>query len=246
MIEAITFDLWWTILIDTPEFDETRKKIRMKGFHRILGSQGLDTSLEDLHNAYDRSRKVLEDIWFTNEEIAPSDQIKVILDLAGSVIWEEFDDDVLSELEMEYGSAILRDLPQLDEEIVGILQACKDKNLKVGLICNVGRSSGRYLTKTLEELGIVSYFDSLIFSNEIGVRKPDPRIFRIALGKLGTTPDHTVHVGDELMSDVLGAKNVGIRAIWVNRSKEQIQEGIPKPDYEIDDLTGLIEILDRM
>ena len=61
------------------------------------------------------------------------------------------------------------------------------------------------------------YVDVLLVSEEAGVSKPDPRIFQIALERLGSRPDEAVMVGDSWSADIVGARGAGIRAIWFNR-----------------------------
>ena len=71
-----------------------------------------------------------------------------------------------------------------------------------------------------------------------GIEKPDPRIFRIALDEAGCAPHEMVHVGDSLQTDVAGAQNAGIRAVWLNREGQHRPAGI-EPDWELTSLAGL-------
>jgi len=70
----------------------------------------------------------------------------------------------------------------------------------------------------LAYLGMTALVDVLVVSEEAGVRKPEPAIFRIALERCGSAPEHAVMVGDSWGADVLGAKAAGIRAVWLNRT----------------------------
>ena len=54
----------------------------------------------------------------------------------------------------------------------------------------------------------------MIFSDEVGIRKPDPHIFQLAATKLGVQTYEIIHVGDNLKSDIWGAKNAGLQTIW--------------------------------
>jgi HAD superfamily hydrolase (TIGR01549 family) len=64
--------------------------------------------------------------------------------------------------------------------------------------------------------GLASYVDALVASEDVGVSKPDPRIFEIALERVGASAPEAVMVGDSWANDVAGAHAVGIRAIWFN------------------------------
>ncbi len=78
--------------------------------------------------------------------------------------------------------------------------------------------------KKLKFLGLSDAVDLLVASAEVGVAKPDPRIFRTALDRAGTEPEGAVMVGDSWSSDVVGARESGIRPIWFNRFR------IPRPE----------------
>ena len=66
-------------------------------------------------------------------------------------------------------------------------------------------------------IGVEPFIDELVASAEVGVTKPDARVFQAALSRLGGTPDQAVMIGDSWSSDILGATGMGIRAIWLNR-----------------------------
>lgn len=65
--------------------------------------------------------------------------------------------------------------------------------------------------------GLAPYFTAVIVSGEVGVGKPDPRPFELALAALGVDRERAVMVGDSFDRDVLGARNAGILGIWLDR-----------------------------
>ena len=73
----------------------------------------------------------------------------------------------------------------------------------------------------LSHTALASLFDVTIISAEIGVGKPDPRIFDAALAALGAAPEDAVMIGDSLARDVAGAHAAGIRAIWIDRGTHE-------------------------
>lgn len=91
----------------------------------------------------------------------------------------------------------------------------------------VGIVSNNLLDEQQEKLrqcALEPFVDALVVSEEIGVSKPDPAIFRVALERLGCGAEDAVMVGDSWAADVVGARATGIRAIWFNR------HGLPSPD----------------
>ena len=93
-----------------------------------------------------------------------------------------------------------------------------------------------------ERCGLEDRFAFVIFSQDIQVEKPDPKIFEITAQRAGFELAHLLHVGDSLKNDVAGAQNVGASAVWINR------EGVPnetqtQPDYEVASLNEIPAIL---
>jgi putative hydrolase of the HAD superfamily len=87
------------------------------------------------------------------------------------------------------------------------------RGVALGVISNTGRTPGRVLRRLLEDAGLLPCFDVLAFSDEAGVRKPAAAIFRRVLDQARTDPARAVHVGDDAVTDVAGARAVGMRAI---------------------------------
>ena len=99
-----------------------------------------------------------------------------------------------------------------------------DGNARLGLVTN--NSVAEQFDK-LRTLNIAHYFDSIVISEDVGVTKPDKRIFDIALERLGATAQQTVMVGDNLRVDIHGALNAGIAAVWLNRGGHEINGQTP-------------------
>jgi putative hydrolase of the HAD superfamily len=94
----------------------------------------------------------------------------------------------------------------------------------------------------IRAVGIEKYFDAIVISGEHGIGKPDPQIFDRALQAIGGTRETSVMIGNSLSRDILGAKNAGIRAIWVQTDDcERPVDVIP--DATIHQLSELPDIL---
>lgn len=106
--------------------------------------------------------------------------------------------------------------PLMRQPVAGaraLLQALKPHH-RIGIVTN-NRTAEQ--EEKLAFLGLTGLVDALITSEDVGVPKPDPRIFEVALQRLGARPAEAVLVGDNWQADVLGALAVGIRPVWVNR-----------------------------
>ena len=95
----------------------------------------------------------------------------------------------------------------------------------------------------LERVGLSKYFRASICAREFGVGKPDARIFHAASGALDLTPDEVLHVGDDATLDVLGARNAGMQAAWINRA-EHLWPHETQPDVTVTNLLELCELFD--
>lgn len=100
------------------------------------------------------------------------------------------------------------------EGAAALLQRLRGHNLKLAVVTNstVDEQIGK-----LKRLKLNSLIDTLVVSEEIGVAKPDPRIFEAALQRVGCACDEVVMVGDSWSADIVGARAANIRPIWLNR-----------------------------
>jgi putative hydrolase of the HAD superfamily len=92
------------------------------------------------------------------------------------------------------------------------IERARAKGVKIVLVSN----SEGMLDTLFERLGIARHFDLLLDSGKVGVEKPDPRIFEIALERFATPPDEALHLGDIYSTDILGARAAKMRAALVD------------------------------
>jgi putative hydrolase of the HAD superfamily len=104
---------------------------------------------------------------------------------------------------------------QVFPDVEDTLREARSRGLRVGIISNWDER----LRPLLDEIGLALYFDSMTISCEIGVEKPDPRIFQAALHAAGVPVKQAVHVGDSDTADVRGAEAVGMTAVLLNRGE---------------------------
>lgn len=94
----------------------------------------------------------------------------------------------------------------------------------------------------IQGANLARFFDTILISGEVGVGKPDCRIFRLALDALAASPSETVMVGDSLTRDILGAQQAGLKGVWLNRLGNDAADQVT-PDVQITTLSQLHEIL---
>jgi phosphoglycolate phosphatase len=98
-----------------------------------------------------------------------------------------------------------------------LLDSLRGRGVKTGLVANSWPDPGRVLRADAEAFGLAERLDTLVFSDELGVRKPEAEIFLHACRELEVEPIATMFVGDNLVTDVQGAAEVGmttVQALW--------------------------------
>ncbi|MCY3647733.1 MAG: HAD family hydrolase [Chloroflexi bacterium] len=129
---------------------------------------------------------------------------------------------------------------RLFEDAREFLEAAREAGLPLALITNGPTDLQR---SKLGTLGIDHWFGVVAISGEVGVAKPDPAIFEHALLGMGLEREGVWHVGDNLATDVAGARAAGLTAVWINRTGAPRRESDPEPDLEITSLSELLPFL---
>ncbi|PUA39581.1 hydrolase [Paenibacillus elgii] len=110
----------------------------------------------------------------------------------------------------------------LFEDVEESLPAFKEKGLRLGIISNFAPT----LRSILEYKGILHHFDPVIVSTEVGLEKPDPAIFRLALERAKLEPEEVLYIGDHERNDIWAPAQVGIDAVKIKRYDYHTGDGI--------------------
>ena len=145
----------------------------------------------------------------------------------------------------DFGDTLIKEgsvetLPNAHE----ILEFLTDR-YKLAIICNTS-ASGERIREILRSAGIKKYFDLVVVSSEVGLRKPDEKIFRIALENLDLQPEEVLMVGNRVSVDILGGNQVGMKTVlikWNDRYPEKVTCELERPTYTIKSLRELISII---
>lgn len=210
--KAVTFDLWQTLIFESEGASSMRSATRCQNVAKTLNKFGFGVSLEKVTSAVEETINTLLKIWDENKDVTHRDQLQSVVKYALSrkiKLKEEW----MPELSSAYISSLFDIPPYLNPDAKKTLQWLQKRHMRIGLICNTGITPGFALRRFLSQIGISEYFDSMIFSDEVRIRKPDPRVFRLAAKELKTKSYETIHIGDNLKTDVWGAKNAGFGAI---------------------------------
>jgi len=234
LIEAVTFDLWDT-LVHTRNYSE----FRLPALNRQLMVNGVFLDEDELNEAYMAGWRHSSHVIRVegNRHVQTAEIVDRVLSEVGLV-----DPPNRDEIVRMYEEAVLMDPPRLKEGVTETLTALSGR-YRLGIVSVTGVSAGRLMRNILERQGVLGLFEALAFSDEVGYVKPDPRLFMAALEELGVEPGKAVHVGDSVKSDVLGARNAGMKTVWL---KTRDQKLVAEPDRVITRLTQLPETLETL
>ena len=103
----------------------------------------------------------------------------------------------------------------LEADALPTLKILREKGYRLGMISNT--SDDKNVQQLVDRYDLRPFFDSIITSAGCGIRKPDQRIFQLALDYFGVRPDQTAMVGDIPEADIFGANQLGMYSIWITR-----------------------------
>ncbi|MBS1724437.1 MAG: HAD-IA family hydrolase [Armatimonadetes bacterium] len=123
----------------------------------------------------------------------------------------------------------------LYDDVIPCLTALRERGIKMAIVSNWDIS----LHKAVRSYGLAPFFDKVVASMEEGIEKPDPRIFKIALDALGIDPLECVHVGDNPLDDLAGARRAGMKAFVIDRRGESTSNVYISSLLELPERIGL-------
>jgi putative hydrolase of the HAD superfamily len=229
--KVICFDMGYTLLMHRPTGPDL--------YRRVLVDSGIDVSLETLEAALAPAREHY--IRSTRE----GRDFEASMDQA-TAFWTEYNGIILKALgvpeerhrevgEKIYTTAWQPENWELFPDSVAALEALRAAGIRMVVISNFVDT----LRAVCELHQVAGFFEDIIASVEAGAMKPDPRIFRLALRRLGVDAADAWHVGDNYWADVLGSRAVGMTPVLVDRER-----AVPNPDcLTVHSLHELVEMV---
>jgi putative hydrolase of the HAD superfamily len=247
-IKVVSFDLWDTVLIDDSDEPKraalgrpTKAEERRGLVFDALGGHG-PVSRAEVEVAYAVTDAAFRRVWYSqNVTWSVRDRLGVLLDGMGRTL----PDEELRELVRRHEEMELEVMPDLVPGVADALAALHTR-YRLAVVSDAIFSPGRVLRQILEHHRLLELFDVLVFSDEIGCAKPDPRVFEAVLDETGCQPRELVHLGDREEKDIAGPHTVGARAILVpivrDRGGPDTEADAICRDY--DELPAIVDALD--
>lgn len=253
MLKAIAFDLWETLITDTPDVSRQQERLRLTRMEQILAARGHADLADRIEKAYRALWHRCHDLyWSADRDIPCSRQIEHFLEEL-ELDPASFAGEVASELEHAYAHAAVEILPLPVSGAPEMLAELKSRGFGVGLISNTGRTPGYALRRILDDLGLSSWIDVMVFSNEHGHCKPQASIFEELRRGLGVQYEELMFVGDNLYVDVHGAQRCGMRGVHFippvrgTAVAPPVDHGLEiVPDATIHRLPDILEVIDSL
>jgi HAD superfamily hydrolase (TIGR01509 family) len=121
-----------------------------------------------------------------------------------------------------------------DSVVIKLVTDLRSAGAKTGVITN---GDARQVEK-IQLAGLTDLFDVVLVSDTVGIRKPSPAIFQMALDEVGSMPAESLFVGDNPPVDIAGARSAGLATAWVRAGRDW-PASLQRADYEADTLVGL-------
>src|SRR5918996_1937142 len=211
-LEAVTFDYWNTLCREPP--GGYLRGRRVEAVAKVMSDAGAGDAEVVLAAAYDGAWLEYVAAWEASSQYTGRHAARRIADAVehhyglGNGVREQLFDAFASASRAE--TALL----PLVDGVAGALESLRQMGVPLAIVCDVGFTPSSELRRHLEHHGLLGYFDAWAFSDEVGVYKPDKRIFEHALIGLGSPdPSLCAHVGDRRRTDVAGAQALGMRAV---------------------------------
>ena len=237
-ITTVTFDLWQTLLLDERDLGQARAMVRLEGAQSALAKFGQDFDLEKISEAYMSCFQQCREVRNGGLDVDFREQVSIFVNHINPGLAERLDRAIMDEIAQFYADSFLAHPPPAHEDALHVLEAIKEMGFKMGLISNTGMTPGFTFRSYMEERGMLEYFHTLTFSDEVKLAKPSSEIFMMTLEAMAARPEQTIHVGDHVINDVVGAKRCGMKTVWISGFYER--EDLNDPETERDITVGTL------
>ncbi len=205
-LAAVTFDCWNTLLVDS-DLDAARA-LRVAALTDTAATRGVDVAGEQAIAAIRAAHARHVELWRRGFGSGAAEMAAWALEAVGVA-----DRSLAAALGHRFEEAGLAGSVAALPGARDALADLRRRGVRTALICDTGFSGGRIVREFLLRTGLLELLEVRVFSNEVGVPKPHPRMFESALGRLGVAAGETVHVGDLKRTDIEGGRRAGMGTV---------------------------------
>jgi putative hydrolase of the HAD superfamily len=238
-LDAVTFDFWDT-LVRTSSGDT--RAARGRAVTAALGAHGHEVDPAALELAFEHAFVLFNEAWKANRQVTAADAGAFVLDRLGHELPPAARAEVIEAFITGAAELDMALTANIEETLVGL----KERELRLGIVCDVGLTPSPVLRGYLDAHGVLDLFDHWSFSDEVGCYKPARQIFEHALAGLGgVAASRAAHVGDLRRTDIAGARAMGMTAVRYRGANDDDAPGdeLPEGDHVIADHAELFTVL---
>jgi putative hydrolase of the HAD superfamily len=223
---AVFFDVGNTLLYAHPSVSEVCRQVLAEAGHaRDLCAI---ESYMPLVDAYYEERYAEDDAFWTDEDKTSSVWVGMYSLLCRQLGIEDEAVAIARRVYEEFGRP---DRWALYADVWPAFERLHERGIAIGIISNWDSR----LVRVLQGLGLGRVLADIVSSADVGLHKPDPRIFQLACDRIGVVPADAAHVGDHHYADYLGASAVGMTAVLIDRHGVEADHGVD-PIHSLDDI----------
>jgi FMN phosphatase YigB (HAD superfamily) len=238
-VKAVTFDFWNTIAC--ARLDTTMVEVRREAVFAACDACDVEVEAELLAGTLAEVTASYERSWSVGTHFHPNEGAEMLVRALGV---EGTARETVAEAFLTAGRGAKL---KLSPDIRPCLEELRERELSIGIVCDVGFTGGELLRESLDREGLLGHFAGWAFSDEVGHYKPSPRMFEAVLCALGAQADEAVHVGDLRRTDVAGARAVGMGTVRYRGLYDDLgEDGGQEADFVIDSHRELPDLIGRI
>ena len=222
--------------------------VRLEGAQSALAKFGERFDLEHINEAYMSCFQQCREVRDAGLDVDFLEQVAIFVDHIKPGLTRQLDDSIMDEIAEYYADSFLVHPPPAHEDALHVLKSIREMGFTMGLISNTGMTPGFTFRSYMEERGMLEYFHTLTFSDEVKLAKPAREIFTMTLEAMNAKPEQTIHVGDHVINDVLGAKRCGMKTVWISGfyDREDPNDSETEPDVTVETLAAVVPAISKL
>lgn len=238
-LHAIVFDLWGTLMTEQRGRFPERARLRHEGVRDVLRRHGIEVEQDEFTQRHLASNRTIARMQDQGRDVSAEERARHVVYQFAPHLADRLTDEDVAEFIDGYSGVVRYTPPVLLDGALEAVERARSFGLRVGLMSNTGVSGGRHLREVFAEHGLLDCFDSLLFSDEHGMAKPNPRFFERALEELGATPETAAFIGDTPRFDVGPPRRLGW---WVVQVGDRA-DGDPPAHRRVESVADIYEAL---
>lgn len=236
MIKAVLIDFGYT-LVNQGTDEEVLLKQGIRQLVNYLKTKGYSLPVDRVERAEKASRDEANRFREkTSIEVKALARMTVLLNRFGVPVSPN--DEIAQKAAFLFYEPTVKDM-RLYPDSVRFLKALKKEGCKLALVSNAANDVA--IEEAVKRLGIAKFFDTIVISSQVEIRKPSLAIFMRALKDLNVKPSEAVFIGDSVSKDVMGAKKVPMKTILITRQSKKAKQNIS--DASVKSLTEAAKVL---